>query len=186
MIRASKRKILIAIPLTVFGVPILLVGLLFILKSPIQEGKILKNTTLGPLLNFIFPPPDLYLTLASVNLDPGQAEYILSYSNKYLGNHALMVSSQKPAKEDKPDYYNISVTFSVSDGDKELFRMEPERPSQFISRDDYGAFLAWYKVPRDLPVSEQLTARVIFSGNLKSFLDRRGKTTLKIQKFSDE
>jgi hypothetical protein len=78
------------------------------------------------------------------------------------------------------------VTFSVSDGDKELFRMEPERAGQFIGRDDYGAFLAWYKVPRDLPVSKQLTARVIFSGNLKGFLDRRENTTLKTQKYSDE
>lgn len=186
MVRAGKRKILIAIPVTVFGVPILFGGLLFILKGPIQEGKILKNTTLGPLLNLVSPPPDLYQPTISVNLDPGQTEYVLNFSNKYIGNHGLMVSSPKPAKEDNPDYSDISVTLSVSDGEKELFRMGPERANQFLGRDDYGAFLAWYKVPRDLPVSKQLTARVIFSGNLKGFLDRRGNTTLKIQKFSDE
>jgi len=186
MVRASKRKFFIAIPVTVIGVPILFTAFLFILKGPIQEGKILESTTLGTLLNFISPPPDLYQPLTSVNLDPGQTEYLLSFSNKYLGNHALMVSSPKPIKEDNPDYSDISVTLSVSDGEKELFRMGPERANYFFGRDDYGAFLAWYKVPRDLPVSKQLTARVIFSGNLKGFLDRRGNTTLKIQKFSDE
>lgn len=186
MVRASKRKILIAISATVFGVPILFGGLLFILKGPIQEGKILESTTLGPLLNLISPPPDLYHPLISVNLEPGQNEYVLRFSNKYLGNHALMVSSPKPAKEDNPNYSDISVAFSVSDGEKELFRMGPERANQFLGRNDYGAFLAWYKVPRDLPVSKELTARVIFSGNLKGFLGRRGVTKLKIQKFSDE
>lgn len=182
----SKKKILIAIPVSIFGVPIFFGGLLFILKGPIQEGKILQNTTLGPLLNLIAPPPDLYNPLSSIKLEPEKTEYVLNFSNKYLGNHGLLVSSSDPAKEEYPDYSDISVTFSVFDGQKELFKMGPERASQFSGLDDYGAFLTWYKVPRDLPVSKQLTAKVVFSGNLKGFLERRGHTELKIEKFSDE
>jgi hypothetical protein len=186
IINAKKRNILIAIPATVIGIPVILAGLLFAFKSPIQQGKILQNTTLGPLLNFISPPSDLYLSLDSTNLEPKNTEYTLYFSHKYLGNHALMVSSPKPAKEERPSYADISVTLSVSDGEKELFKMGPERAGQFFGRNDYGAFLASYKVPRDLPVSKQLTANVKITGNLIGFLERRGSTVLKIQKFSDE
>jgi len=115
LLRASKRKILIAIPIIIFGVPILFGGVLFVLKGPIQEGKIFKNTTIAPLLNLISPPPDLYLPLSTINLEPQKTEYILNFSNKYLGNHGLMVSSPKPAKEENPNYSDISVTLSVSD-----------------------------------------------------------------------
>ena len=68
MFRASKRNILIAIPIIIFGVPILFGGILFILKGPIQEGKILSNTTLGPLLNLISPPPDLETPGSATNI----------------------------------------------------------------------------------------------------------------------
>lgn len=138
MVGASKRNILIAIPVTVFGVPIFFWGLLFIFKGPIQEGKIFKNSTLGPLLNLISPPPDLYLPLGTINLEPQKTEYTFRLSNKYLGNHGLMVSSPKPAKEENPNYSDISVTLSVSDGEKELFKMGPERASQFLGIEDYG------------------------------------------------
>jgi hypothetical protein len=186
LIKAEKRNISIAIPVTVIGIPVILIGLLTAFKTPILEGKILINSGLGPLLNFFSPPPDLYNSLASINLEPEKTEYILTFSHKYLGNHALKVSSPRPIREERPDYSDISITMSVSDEEKKLFEMGPNRPGQFWGRDDYGAFFSWYKVPKDLPVSKQLIATVKISGNLKGFLERRGDTVLKIEKFSDE
>ncbi|OEU50281.1 MAG: hypothetical protein BA871_15185 [Desulfuromonadales bacterium C00003096] len=61
-----------------------------------------------------------------------------------------------------------------------------DKVGQFWGREDYGAFLVSYKVPRVLPISRELTAKIKISGNLRDFLERRGNTVLKIQKFSDE
>ena len=186
IIKAKKRNILIAIPAAAIGIPIILAGLLFAFKGPIQQGKILQNTWLGPVLNMISPPSDFYIPLDTIQLEPERTEYTLIFSHKYPGNHALMVSSPNPSKEDYPSYSDISATLSVSDGKKELFKMGPEKAGTYLGRNDYGAYLAWYKVPRDLPLSTQLTATVKISGDLKGFLKRRGSAVLKIQKFSDE
>lgn len=186
VIKAKKRNVLLAVPVTVLGIPIIFGGLLFALKNPIQQGKILKNTTLGPLLNFVSPPPDLYNPLASIELEHEKSEYTLLFSHKYLGNHALKVSSPNPPNEDNPRYDDISVSFSVFDENKEVFKMINGKPGQFWGHNDYGAFFAWYRVPRDLPVSKQLKAEIKITGNLKKFLHRRGNTIVKIQKYSDE
>ncbi len=186
IIKAKKRNILVAIPVTVIGIPTILVGLLFAFKGPIQQGKLLKNTTIGPFLNLISPPSDLYFPLASIKMEPEKTEYILSFSHKYLGNHALTATSPKPVKEANPIYSDISITLSISDGAIKLLSMEPNKANQFFGRTDYGAFLARYKVPKDLPVSKPLTATVIISGNLSGFLERRGATFLTIKKFSDQ
>lgn len=186
IVRAKKKNTLIAISVTLIGIPAILVGLLVLFKEPLQRGEMLADTSIGPLLNLVSPPSDLYLPLASINLDPEIKEYPLSFSHEYLGNHALMVASPRPPKEDSPSYADISVSLAVFDGQKALFKTESGKVGQFWGRDDYGAFLVPYKVPKDLPVSRDLTAKVQISGNLKGFLGRRGSTVLKIQKFSDE
>jgi hypothetical protein len=68
----------------------------------------------------------------------------------------------------------------------ELLKMGFGKVGQFWGHEDCGAFLVPYKVPKDLPVAKQLRAEVQVSGDLKGFLERRGRTILKIQKFSDE
>lgn len=186
LFRVDKRNILIAYFVLLIGLPTVFVGMLFVLKEPIQQGKMLSDTSLGPLLNLIAPPPDLYLPLAEVNLDPEKTEYTLDVSHKYLGNHALMVASPRPAREESPKYTDLVVSMTVTDGQSELFKADSGRTGQFWGRDEYGAFLLTYKVPRDLPVARPLKARVSISGGLKEFLARRGSTVLKIQKFSDE
>ncbi len=186
ILKAQKKTILMSIPVTVIGLPVCLLGLLFAFREPIQRGDILQNTALGPLLNLVAPPPDLYHPLCTIDLEPGKTEYTLDFSHKYLGNHALMVSSPKPSREERPDYSDIAVTLSVSDGEKALLNIGPERAGQFWGRTDYGALLARYKVPGDLPVSRSLVGTVNISGDLDRFLERRGNTTLKIQKFSDQ
>ncbi len=51
-------------------------------------------------------------------------EYSFDFRHKYLGNHALKISSPKPPKEEQPDYSDISATLVVSDGERELFQEE--------------------------------------------------------------
>jgi|LGVF01.2.fsa_nt_gb hypothetical protein len=186
IVRAKKNNTLIAIPVTLVGIPVILVILLFLFKGPLQRGEMLADTSIGPLLNLVSPPPDLYLPLASIALDPEITEYTMSFSHQYPGNHALMVASSRPLKEKSPSYADISVSMAVFDGQKELFRKASEKAGQFWGREDYGAFLVLYKVPRDLPISRELTAKIKISGNLRGILERRGRTVLKIQKFSDE
>ncbi|MCD4688295.1 MAG: hypothetical protein K8R55_03045 [Desulfuromonadaceae bacterium] len=185
-VRAKKRKILIAIPVALIGIPAILMGLLFLFKEPLQRGETLANSSIGPLLNLISPPPDLYRPLGSIALAPEITEYTLSFIHKYVGHHALMVASPRPLKEDSPSYTDISVSMAVFDGQTELLEMSSEKIGQFWRREDYGAFLLSYKVPGNLPIARELTAKVKISGNLKGFLERRGGTVLMIQKVSDE
>jgi hypothetical protein len=119
IVRAKKRKILIAVPVTLIGIPAILVGLLFLFKEPLQRGEILANTSIGPLLNLLSLPSDLYLALASISLDPDITEYTLTFSHQYIGNHTLMVASPRPLKEESPSYADISVSMAVFDGQKE-------------------------------------------------------------------
>jgi hypothetical protein len=186
IIRAKKNNILLAIPAALIGIPAILVGLLLLFKEPLQRGEMLADTSIGPLLNLISPPSDLYLPLATITLDPEIPEYTLTFSHQYPGNHALMVASPRPLKEKSPSYADISVSMAVFDGQKELSGMASDKVGQFWGREDYGAFLVSYKVPRDLPISRELTAKIKISGDLRGFLERRGNTVLKIQKFSDE
>ncbi len=78
-----------------------------------------------------------------------------------------MVASPRPLKEDSPSYTDIAVSMAVFDGQKELLEMSSEKIGQFWGREDYGAFLVLYKVPRDLPISRELTAKIKISGNLR-------------------
>ncbi len=59
LLGAKKRNILIGIFSVALGIPVAVVLVIFFLKGPIQQGKILKETTLGPLLNIFVPPKDL-------------------------------------------------------------------------------------------------------------------------------
>lgn len=186
IIKAKKENIFISILCSIVGVPVVFGLLLFVFKTPIQEGRLLQNTSVGPLLNLISPPVDLYTALGSVELVPEKTEYIIKFSHKYSGNHALKVSSPKPAREEHPKYSDITVSLTVSDGEKILLRIRSDKIGQFTGRDDYGAFFALYQVPKDLPVAKELKVTAKISGNLTGFLERRGETTLKIQKYSDE
>lgn len=113
-------------------------------------------------------------------------EYSFDFRHKYLGNHALKISSPKPPKEEQPDYSDISATLVVSDGERELFQKSSKIQGQFWGQNDYGALFVCYKVPGDLPVNRQLSGKIELSGNLQGFLERRGNTVLQMEKYADE
>ena len=153
IINAKKRNIIITISTTLIAIPILFVGFLIIFQEPIQQGKILKHSSLGPLLNLVSPPSDLYDSLYFVKLEPQKMVYTFDFKHKYLGNHALKISSPKPSKEEQPNYSDISATLVVSDGERELFQKGSKIQGQFWGQNDYGALFVCYKVPGDLPVN---------------------------------
>lgn len=178
----SKRLVL-AIPAGFYLLPVVMVAGLYLFRTPIQQGKVLAD--LGPMLNLVFPAPDLYLPLATVELKAGQKEYTLHFSHKYVGMHAVKIAIPGRAGM-KSEAQDLRVSWKVFDGDHMLLEAGPAKGSRFWGKDDHGNHFLWYRVPRDLPAGKQLTARVIISGDLSGYLKKRPSATLSVTKLSDE
>lgn len=178
----SKRLVL-AIPAGFYLLPVVMVAGLYLFRTPIQQGKVLAD--LGPLLNLVFPARDLYLPLATVELKAGLKEYTLDFSHKYVGMHAVEIATPGRASMKSEDQ-DLRVSWKVFDGDRLLYEAGPAKGSQFWGKDDHGNHFLWYRVPMDLPAGKQLTARVIISGDLNKYLEKRPSATLSVTKLSDE
>lgn len=92
LLRAFKvrdRKYLFGIPLVILCLSVLLGISAYVLRTPIQQGKLLPE--LGPLLNLAFPAQDLYLPLASEALSSQKKIYTFRVSHKYQGKHGVFI-----------------------------------------------------------------------------------------------
>lgn len=184
--KSRRRNIAMAMLVTAIGLPVVIGFGLYFLKTPIQQGKLLKGTMIGPLLNLVAPPEDLYLPLVEARLETAKSEYQFQFAHKYVGNHALVVSSPQPQKEAYPRYDDIAIKLTVLEDEPAIFTIENKRFGKFTGRNAYGAVVARYRVPEDLPVSTRLNAKVWIDGDLEGFLGRRGPTVIKIKKISDQ
>lgn len=169
--------------LTFLLLPFLVVALLYIFRTPIQQGKVLAD--MGPLLNLVFPADDLYLPLTTIELTSDQKEYEIKFSHRYVGRHVVEISSPKGSRHER-DQQNFQVTLEVFQGGKVVYRAGPSRGSKFWGKDDYGLHFTTYRVPNDLPVRTELTAKVIITGDLESYLKNHQTAYLNITKMSDE
>ncbi len=170
-----------------FGIPLIVVLLIYLLKSPLQQGKITPLVDLGILLNFFIPPEDLYIPLASTELIAETKIYNLKFKNIYVGNHAIVISSPRQEKLDFSAKSEISLSVKIFENSKIISDKQSESTvSQFFGREEYGFFYITYDVPDDLPVSKELSAVINISGDLDSFLEKRGTGYLRVKKFSDE
>ena len=169
------------------GIPVLVVFLIYLLKSPLQQGEIPPLNDLGILLNFFVPPEDLYTPLASTELIAGTRKYNLKFTNKYVGNHGVVISSPRQEKYDFSAKSEVSLSVKIFENSKIISDKQSESTlSQFFGRVEYGFFFITYHVPDDLPVGKELSAVINISGDLESFLKKRGTGYLRVKKFSDE
>ena len=178
-----SRRALITVPVAFYSLPVLVVIGFYLLRTPIQQGKFLAE--LGPILSLVFPPEDLYVPLAVKELAEGRTEYTLDFGHKYVGYHAVEISvpGNAPFGKIEPE---LQVFLEVFEGDKLLYRDGPVKGSGYWGRNDHGLHFSRYGVPKDLPVSRPLTARITVSGNLDVFLKGREGATIGITKVSDE
>jgi hypothetical protein len=178
-----SRRTLLTVSLTFLLLPFLVVALLYIFRTPIQQGKFLAD--MGPLLSLVFPADNLYLPLATIEVKSEQKEYEIEFSHKYVGRHAVEISSPKGSGYER-DQQNFRVILEVFQGGKVVYRAGPSRGSRFWGKDDYGLHFTTYRVPKDLPVRTELTAKVIITGDLDAYLSKHGEAFLSMTKMSDE
>jgi hypothetical protein len=178
-----SRGALITVPVAFYSLPVLVVIGLYVLRTPIQQGKFLAE--LGPILSLVFPAEDLYIPLAATELLSGKKEYVLKFAHMYVGHHAVEISvpGKAPIGKLEPE---LQVLMEVSSGDSLLYREGPGRGYGFWGKDDYGLSFVRYDVPGDLPVAGPLTARITISGDLDGFIKSRKGARLQMTKVSDE
>lgn len=208
MIGVRSRGRLIAAPLILFLLPFLAAALLYLFRTPVQQGKILSG--MGPLLNIVFPAEDLYDPLVTVDLEPGINDYILSFSHKYVGRHAVEISSLREIQDPRSqtqnpgsgntnqsrsdlgswgtenDIGNLHVVLEVSLNGRVIYYAEQLKGSMFWGKDDHGLHFNTYLVPKNLPLGKELTARVTIRGDPDGYLEKHGAARLSITKMSDE
>jgi len=183
MIGVRSRGRLIAAPLILFLLPFLAAALLYLFRTPVQQGKILSG--MGPLLNIVFPAEDLYDPLVTVDLEPGINDYILSFSHRYVGRHAVEISSPRGSGFEDAQQ-NFHVTFEVFHDGRIAYYAEQLKGSMFWGKDDHGLHFNTYRVPKNLPVGYELTARVTVRGDVDDYLEKHGAARLRITKMSDQ
>jgi len=111
---------------------------------------------------------------------PERTGYKFKFTNQTPAVHALVISSPMPPREKVPDYADLSVSFKVFDGDRQLLAKSAPAMARFGEEGDseYGAFFVTYSAPSELPVGKKLTALVEITGPLADFLGRRGESKL--------
>jgi len=140
---------------------------------------------IAPLVGLVFPTDDLYEPLATTGMVGDTSEYTLSFSHKYIGLHAIEISSPKEfMPEDEKQ--NLNISLKVFDGDIIIYDVENVKGSKFWGQDDYGLHFAWYRVPDMLPVAKKLTATIKVTGDLNDFIRERKAASLSVVKLSDE
>jgi hypothetical protein len=180
-----SRKVL-AVPLIAFVLlPVLVVIALYLFRAPIQQGRVLPD--LGPVLSLVFPATDLYEPLLVMPLVTGKTEYELAWAHKYVGHHALAVSVPGRSNGMSAMEPKLAVNMEVFEDGDLIFGGGTGRASQYWARDHFGVHLAWYRVPRDLPVGRPLTAVItVTGGDLDGFLTKYPGAELRMVKVSDE
>lgn len=184
LLKIRSKKLLMGIPIAILCLPLVLGFGIYLARTPIQQGKFLAEV--GPLLNSIFPPDDLYKTLAEENLSPTKATYIFNISHKYVGNHGIfiIVPSDRPSIKYRKSL-GVSTRFFI--GNKLIFeKPNDNHAGQYWGIDTYGFFFSNYNVPRDLPVSEPLTVEVTIHGDIDAFLKENLAAKVAVKKMSDE
>jgi hypothetical protein len=185
-LRVRSKRMIVGLPLAVLLLPVLLVASIYMVRAPIQQGKVMSEW--GPLLSLLFPADDLYVPLAEEKLLPLKSVYTFYLTHKYVGNHGTSISV--PSSNNRPEpavEQRLKVYTSFFRDEKTIMKSEgAAEGSPFIGLNQYGFSYSRYRVPRDVPVAERLRVEVTVRGDLESFLKEHSGAKLVVRKESDE
>jgi len=184
LFRVRSKKYLIGVPAVVLCLPMILGVGTFLLRSPIQQGKFLPE--FGPLLSMFFPADDLYSPLAEEPLSPDKSTYKFNLSHKYVGNHAVYIEVPSYNRTKIEVERGLNVTVDINDRGKTLLSKSEESGSPYLGKSRYGYYYVGYKVPRDVPVADEVTVEVNIGNDIGQFLERHNKAKLIVRKSSDQ
>ena len=164
--------------------PILFGISLYVLRSPVQQGKFLAD--FGPALNLIFPAEDLYAPLAEESLSIEKSTYIFNLSHKYLGNHGVFINVPSDVHPDYVIERGLNLIVQAKDNDRVLFSATTDRGSPYFGRSDYGFYYVGYKVPQDVPISKDVTIEINIEEDIRNFLKKHENAKVIVRKRSDQ
>ena len=180
--KGNLRKICTSLVMCLVVIPTVLICLVYVFKSEIQQGKFLPN--LAPILILLSPPQDLFNPLVTENIDPNRKDYKFQFRHKYVGNHHVELAFSKNAPESKASD-NLELHYVVKNGNKVLFQQNSKVTSQYWGQNQNGLIFITYAIPQALPVNVTVDATVTVSGDIKAFLKDHGPTQVVVRKGSD-
>ncbi len=144
----------------------------------------------GIALNWFFPPPDLYLPLASAKLAKGERNYEFKISHKYTGRYGVVISILRTMKPFSPQDTSVTryvtVTLEIEKEGTLLLRRSERSGRQFWGRDREGSEFCVYRFPGDFAAREPVLCRVSVEGGTDFLLDARNDPVVEIRKLPDE
>jgi hypothetical protein len=184
-LRVQSKRLVLGLPLAVLLLPALLAAGIYMVRAPIQQGKVMSG--LGPFLSLLFPADDLYVPLAEERLLPDKSVYTLHVTHKYVGNHATLISVPSSARPRLTAERRLKVYTSFFRGRKIMAESEGTAGgSPLVGSREYGFSYARYRVPQDVPVAERLRVEITVRGDLESFLKEHSGAKLVVRKESDQ
>lgn len=184
LFRVRSRKLLLGIPILIFCLPFIFGVSLYLLRTPIQQGKFLSD--FGPLLSWAFPAKDLYIPLAEESLKPHKDTYLFKVSHKYVGRHGVLI--EIPSK-DQPGWATeecLSLSIEISEDNHIFFQNSSGEGFPYMSSDRYGYYYVGYKVPENVPVAKELTIQIKVEKDINGFLNKHNNAKFVVKKMSDE
>jgi hypothetical protein len=138
----------------------------------------------GSALNFISPPNDIWLPLASAQVHKGVRKYKFTFSHKYPGNHEVKVSIPRQ-RGLEPLPAELTVTLEIEEKGQILMKRR-ESGSSFWGIDHQGASYCQYSFPEDVSLRENVVCQVLIEGDVDLLLDRYEDVIITIGKASDK
>jgi hypothetical protein len=137
-----------------------------------------------PVLNLFCPPDDLWLPLASAQVQKGVRKYEFPAAHKYPGNHEVKISIPRQ-KGLEPLPTEFTVTLEIEQ-EGEVLTKRDESGNSFWGFDRQGVSFCHYSFPADVSLRENVVCRVMIEGDSDLLLDRYEDVVIAIIKGSDK
>ncbi len=138
----------------------------------------------GSALNLFFPPNDMWVPLASAQVEKGVRNYEFTVSHRYPGNHEVVVSIPRQ-KGLEPLPTELLVTLEIEQEGQVLMKRSGAG-SSFWGIERQGENFCRYSFPEDVSSREDVVCRVLVEGDFDSLLDRYTDLAITIRKGSDK
>jgi len=130
---------------------------------------------IGIMVDFFFPPKDLFTTLSSEKILAGKKTYELSVDHKHPGTYGVKIYvPHKPGAEyldprDRRFRDGVSVDLRILKWGITLCRRTDRVGTEYVSRSEQGALFCRYFVPMNMGPLGRVTCRVTLYGNVNAF-----------------
>ena len=184
LLGVRSKRLRAAFFVLIFCLPLLLGYGIYLARKPIQQGYIFSH--LGPLLNLLSPPDDLYAPLAEEQLVSAKRTYLMHVAHKYVGDHAIEIVIPSEGSVGTQGQIQLGISAKFFHANQVVFQSAEKNGWPFWGINSHGFGFVRYSVPSDIPVRKPLHVEITVQGDIESFLRENGTSMIKLVKSSDE